>query len=79
PGKAVEFYRTILNCVLDWYPTSRQLVCPDAAAIAYVYPRAGGLDGWRRLLRGGLAPLLAVRLDRLVQGMDAGDFFEGQA
>lgn len=51
---------------------------PDAAAIAYVYPRASGLDGWRRLLRGGLAPLLSVRLDRVVQGMDASDFFEGQ-
>ncbi|KAG2444266.1 hypothetical protein HXX76_001023 [Chlamydomonas incerta] len=82
PGKAVEFYRSILNCVLDWYPTARQLVCtvpsPDAAAIAYVYPRASGLDGWRRLARGGLAPLLWVRLGRVVQGMDASDYFEGQ-
>ncbi len=43
-----------------------------------MYPRSGGLDGWRRLLRGGLAPLLSVRLDRLIQGMDAGDYFEGQ-
>ncbi|GLI60830.1 hypothetical protein VaNZ11_002942 [Volvox africanus] len=77
----VQFYRSVLSCLLDWYPDEKQLVCtmpPDAAAVVYVYPRVRELGSWAKLLRGGLAPLACVRLDRLVAGMDASDFFAEQ-
>ncbi|GLC38157.1 hypothetical protein PLESTF_001894400 [Pleodorina starrii] len=81
PSQRVQFYRSVLTCLLDWYPEERQLVStlpPDAAAFVYVYPRLRELGSWTKLLRGGLAPLGCVRLGRLVAGMDASDFFEGQ-
>ncbi|GIL81126.1 hypothetical protein Vretimale_12749 [Volvox reticuliferus] len=81
PDKRVQFYRSVLSCLLDWYPDEKQLVCtvpPDAAAVVYVYPRLRELGSWAKLLQGGLAPLACVRLDRLVAGMDSSDFFAEQ-
>ena len=50
---------------------------PDAAAIAYVYPRRDEVSAWCKLATGGLAPLLCVRPSRLSSGIDSSDFFEG--
>ncbi|KXZ46417.1 hypothetical protein GPECTOR_44g90 [Gonium pectorale] len=77
--KRVDFYRSVLSCLLEWYPRERQIVStlpPDAAAFVYLYPRLRPLGAWAKLLRGGLAPLLSVRLDRMAAGAEAGEFFE---
>ncbi|KAG2486304.1 hypothetical protein HYH03_015008 [Edaphochlamys debaryana] len=81
PDKRVEFYRGVLNSLLDSYPAERQVVCtvpPDAAAFVYVYPRLKEVGGWGRWLRGGLGPLLCVRPSRVAPGLAASDFFDAQ-
>ncbi|EFJ43602.1 hypothetical protein VOLCADRAFT_106768 [Volvox carteri f. nagariensis] len=81
PERRVQYYRSILSCLLDWYPEDKQLVCtlpPDAAAFVHVFPRLRELDAWTKLRRGALVPLGCVRLGRLLTGMDASSFFEGQ-